>query len=300
MVIDMSARFVGVDWGTSNRRAYVYGAGGAVLRQADDGQGMLASRGRFASALDELLVQLEVPPETPVLMSGMVGSAQGWQEAPYLDPQVPLLDLSAHLMHLDGARSIVPGYRQREGLADVMRGEETQLLGLVLNGLRDGWVVLPGTHCKWVNLKNGCIERWSTYMTGEIFAMLSRSGTLAPLLEGGADVAEAFEAGLALARRGLPLTNTLFSVRAGVVGGTLPAARASSLVSGLLIGSEFVAMAASGHAGDEITLLASLSLCVPYQRAARSFGITATVADSHALYASAMRHLYQEGKNHAA
>jgi len=300
VVIGMDAQFVGIDWGTSNRRAYVYGAGGNCLRQEEDGQGMLAARGRFAESLDALLAQLAVPAGTPVLMSGMVGSAHGWHEAPYLDPQVPLLDLPAHLVALGGGRRIVPGYRQHEGLADVMRGEETQLLGLVVKGMRDGWVVLPGTHCKWVYLQHGCIKRWSTYMTGELFAMLSQQGTLAPLLAGADDVPQAFEAGLALARRGLPLTNTLFSVRAGVVGGTLPPAHARSLVSGLLIGTEFVAMAASRQAEGAITLLASLSLCAAYQRAARSFGVAATVADSHALYASAMQYLYQEGKNHAA
>lgn len=295
--------YVGIDWGTSNRRAYAFDADGACLRRLEDGEGMLAARGRFPEALGTLLACLGVPASTPVLMSGMVGSAQGWREVPYLDPCVPLPDLPAHLFALDDGRFIVPGYRQhggQAGIPDVMRGEETQLLGLVLEGMRDGWVVLPGTHSKWVLLEDGCIARWSTYMTGELFAMLSRQGTLAPLLEGGADVPQAFEDGLDLARRRLPLSNALFSLRAAVVTGSMPLAHARSMASGLLIGAEFAEMAAGGHAAPGITLLASSALCGPYRKAAAAFGINARLADAHAMYAGALHHLYQEGIHHVA
>jgi 2-dehydro-3-deoxygalactonokinase len=297
----MAAQFVGIDWGTSNRRAYVYSAHGDCLRQLEDDQGMLAARGRFAESLDALLSQLDVPLDSTVLMSGMVGSAQGWREVAYLDPAVPLLALPSYLTRVDGQRFIVPGYHQHSDLADVMRGEETQLLGLVASGMHSGWAVLPGTHSKWVHLDQGRISQWATYMTGELFSLVAQQGTLAALLSSGAaDDPEGFAAGVALARRALPLSRTLFTVRASVVSGSMPASQARAMVSGLLIGSEFAAMRASGLPCTEITLLASPAVRANYQTAARAFGIEVTAPDTHGLYGTAMRHLYQYGGKHAA
>jgi 2-dehydro-3-deoxygalactonokinase len=125
-------------------------------------------------------------------MSGMVGSASGWQEVDYLDASVPLEQLPQHLAAVTdpawaGRCHIVPGYVYRNGAAaDVMRGEETQLLGAVALGHRDGWLVLPGTHSKWVLLRDGVIQSFATYMTGELFAMLSKGGTLSAMMDGDA------------------------------------------------------------------------------------------------------------------
>lgn len=289
----MNQHVLGIDWGTTNRRAYLVDARGHCLRSHSDDRGMLAERGRFAASLESLRYAMEVPAATPVIMSGMVGSAQGWREAPYLGCEVPLAELPRHLVPVPdapGQVAIVPGYCQREGSIDVMRGEETQLLGAQVLGLGDGWVVLPGTHSKWVLLEGGRIRRFATYMTGELFASLSKDGTLAALI-GAADArddAAAFEAGLRLAQDKAPLTHSLFTVRARVVSGAMPAACARSFASGLLIGAEFAAAIDGGSAPARLSLLGSDALVARYRTAAAHFGIAAASFDPDAVYCAAL------------
>ena len=288
---------LGIDWGTSNRRAYLLGADGACLRRHEDDQGMLAVGGNFAGSLAALRARLDVDAAVPVVMSGMVGSASGWQEAPYLDLGVPLTDLPARLVPVEGHAGcfIVPGYCAREGDIDVMRGEETQLLGaLGLAGVGsvdsvDGALVLPGTHSKWVTLRGARVARLATYMTGELFAMLAAGGTLAALMAPGThnegDDDSAFKAGLAEARRQQPLTHALFGVRARVVSGAMPAAQARSFVSGLLIGAEFAA-----EATGAITIIGSPALGARYAGAAAQFSLAARVLDPDQVYLTALSH----------
>lgn len=304
-----SARLVGIDWGTSNRRAYVVDAeGGCLAAQADD-QGVLAARPHFARSLAGMLERLAVPDGVPVVTSGMIGSRQGWREAPYLDLDTPLDALPQHLLAVDDpglARHcfIVPGYAQRAAAAgiDVMRGEETQLLGAVALGRRDGWIVLPGTHSKWVLLRDGVIQRFATFMTGELYALLGAHGTLAALTDtpgdGGADDA-AFEAGVLEARRGAPLSHTLFGVRARVVTGALPAASSRAFLSGLLIGTEYVsAFDLLGEGGKDadggtrtVAAIGSAALSARHARAAAACGIELTPVDPDLAYCAALARL---------
>jgi 2-dehydro-3-deoxygalactonokinase len=288
----MRQQLVGIDWGTSNRRAYLIDRDGHCLFIHSDDQGMLAARGRFAESLGALLDTMQVAPQVPVVMSGMVGSAHGWREVPYLDTSVALDLLPSRLVRIDGHALgrdclIVPGYFQRVGGIDVMRGEETQLLGALALGRRDGWVVLPGTHSKWVLLRDGVIERISTFMTGELFSALAMHGTLAPLMSEDGDES-AFEAGLDEARLCAPLTNSLFRVRARVVAGAMPAGEARAFVSGLLIGTEFVAALDDGGAPPAVTLIASAALQPRYARAAALFGIDVHQLDPHRVYSAAL------------
>lgn len=284
-----SRRLLGIDWGTSNRRAYLVDAEGNCLVAHADDQGMLAARPDFAGSFARLLAALDVGPGIPVVASGMVGSAQGWREIPYLDIATPLEALPDRLVRIDDPRAgrpclIVPGYAQRGAHVDVMRGEETQLLGAVALGRRDGWFVLPGTHSKWVHVRDGVIGRIATFMTGELFATLSAHGTLAPLMAGDGDDDGAFVAGLDEARRGSPLSNALFGVRARVVTGALPAAQARSFVSGLLVGAEFVA--AGGDA--PLTCIGSSALQARYARAAAHFGMPLSGLDPDRVYCAAL------------
>ncbi|ELX10484.1 2-dehydro-3-deoxygalactonokinase DgoK [Janthinobacterium sp. HH01] len=297
----MDKNILGIDWGTSNRRAYLIDEHGACLAEHEDGQGMLAVGGRehFGAALAGLLAAMEIGPEVPVIMSGMVGSASGWQEVPYLDSAVPLQQLPAHLVAVADANwagrcRIVPGYCYRSGAAvDVMRGEETQLLGAVALGHRNGWLVLPGTHSKWVLLRDGLIQSLSTYMTGELFAMLSAGGTLSSMMGGDASDAEGYAIGLSQAGRDEPLSNTLFRVRAGVVSRSAPAAQAPAVVSGLLIGAEFSAASralkqAEAGGADRITVIGSPALAARYAVAAAHFGLQCEVLDPHRVYCAAI------------
>ena len=324
----MEARLIGVDWGSSSRRAYVIDGGGRCLHRLEDGEGALAARGRFAASLGAMLARLESEcgagalAGLPVVMSGMVGGAQGWQEVPYLDCGTPLSSLPDALVTLlDGPPGhvcrIVPGYRCGAGAeVDVMRGEETQLLGAEQLGLREGWAVLPGTHSKWVQLRSSAINSLSTFITGELFAMLQAGGTLAPLMAAGREPAhggqggggakageekagdvkaseamsgDAMAAGAMHARRHPPLTRALFSVRARVVTGAMPAAHARDYVSGLLIGSEFVAAQDAGYDSTEaLTLIGAPALAARYAAVAALFDFPTTIVDPHRAYCAAL------------
>ncbi|MFJ1466085.1 2-dehydro-3-deoxygalactonokinase [Massilia orientalis] len=293
MASSASHRLLGIDWGSSNRRAYLVDAAGTCLATRADDQGMLAVRPDFAGSFAALVAAMGVDPAIPAVASGMVGSAQGWREVPYLDIGVPLDALPDHVVRVDDPRAgrpcfIVPGYVQRGEHVDVMRGEETQLLGAVALGRRDGWFVLPGTHSKWVHLADGVIRRIATFMTGELFAMVSAHGTLAPLMAGAHDDDSAFVTGLDAARRGAPLSNALFGVRARVVSGAMPAAQARSFVSGLLVGTEFVAAVGLTGGGVPPTCIGSPVLRARYARAAVHFGTTLAGLDPDRVYCAAL------------
>jgi 2-dehydro-3-deoxygalactonokinase len=289
----VNKKIVGVDWGTSNRRAYLIDQSGACLAEHEDDQGMLAVAGRdkFGASLAGLLETMQLSPEVPVIMSGMVGSASGWQEVDYLDAATPLLQLPQHLAAVSdpawaGRCHIVPGYVYRSGaVADVMRGEETQLLGAIALGHRDGWIVLPGTHSKWVLLRDGVMQSFATYMTGELFAMLSRGGTLSAMMDGDTADADGFATGLNQAALNEPLSNSLFRVRAGVVSRSASAQQAAATVSGLLIGAEF---AAARGAAQGISVIGSPALAARYAIAARHFGLQCAVLDPHQVYCTAI------------
>jgi 2-dehydro-3-deoxygalactonokinase len=288
----MAQGLIGIDWGTTHRRAYLLDGQGALSAELGDDQGMLASQGRFPEALASLLAPW--PQGLPVLMSGMVGAATGWQEAPYLDAATPLTALAQQLVPLRGATggrrcAIVPGYRWRgaQGEVDVMRGEETQLLGALALGHGDGWYVLPGTHSKWVRVVKGAVSVLRTYMTGELFGLLGQHGTLAGMV-GGVELPSAFREGLGAAAGGA-LSHTLFGCRARVVAGDMPAANARSYLSGVLIGAEW--HDAIGHAGSppaQVTLIAAEHLAEGYKTAALHHGCAVCVLDPREVYLAAL------------
>lgn len=284
------ASLLGIDWGTSNRRAYVVDDGGNCLLQHEDAQGALAARGRFADALHGLQAELGVDAQVPVVMSGMVGSALGWQEVAYLDHGVALARLPETLVPVTGAPGcfIVPGYCYREhGSVDVMRGEESQLLGALALGHGDGLYVLPGTHSKWVELAGGAIQRLTTYITGELFAMLRAGGTLAALM-GDSDDVQALQAGAERAQRGDALSHALFEARARVVAGDAAAASTRSYVSGLLIGTEFSARREDGGQMPLLRLIAARGLEAPYLEVARLLGCPVQLIDPDRAYCAAL------------
>ncbi len=291
--------WIGVDWGTTHRRAYTLDPTGHCTTEASDDQGALTTRGRHAESLTAWLPALGATADTPVAMSGMVGSAFGWQEAPYLGPDVPLEALPHKLVAIHGhpQRFIVPGYcvRDASGQPDVMRGEETQLLGAVAMGLRDGWFVLPGTHSKWVLLQDGRIQQLRTYMTGELFALLSTHGTLAAASQpAGAEPLwsqPAFADGVAAGAPGA-LAHQLFACRARVVTGTMPAAQAQAYLSGLLIGSELQDVLQDlGQA--QFHLIGSPALAEAYQVAARQLGSALHLLSPREVILSGFRFIQQ-------
>ncbi len=163
-----------IDWGTSSFRLWLLSNDGAVLAERRSDEGMIrAANTGFDAVLERHLAELGAPAKLPVIICGMAGARQGWREAGYLDTPADVADIIRNALIVDGYPRdvrILPGIAQREaGAPDVMRGEETQLLGLVADGVRSGLVCMPGTHSKWVTLGGGKVEGFSTYMTGELF-----------------------------------------------------------------------------------------------------------------------------------
>lgn len=280
-------------------------AGVCVDSYADD-QGALACKGRFDQAFTELLQKLKTQPPR-VVMSGMVGSALGWQEVPYLDPAVALYELPAHLARVKECSSpvdsaIVPGYcvRDQFNQPDVMRGEETQLLGAWSLGHLSGWFLMPGTHSKWIEIKDGRIVQLRTYMTGELYGLLRQHGTLAAALSSQTGQpawdSAAFAEGVHAARHGT-LSHLLFSARSRVVCGDMPAASASAYLSGLLIGSELHDVLCDSprtEAAATFKLIGSPELARYYQEAAIPLGLKFELIDAQAAYIAALSYLQSE------
>ena len=159
--------FIAVDWGTTNRRAYRLDPAGTCVAEFEDGEGVLSVvHGGFPQAVAEIRARLG---DLPLLLAGMVGSNRGWMEAPYV-PSPAGIDALAHSLVWAGEReAIVPGVSYiGDGRADVMRGEEVQLLGAVDCGEvpPQALVCHPGTHNKWVAVEEGRIAAFRTVMTG--------------------------------------------------------------------------------------------------------------------------------------
>ena len=278
--LTMQPSLLAVDWGTSALRAALLAADGTVLAEHAAQRGLLSvPPGAWAAAFEaEFGAWRAAHPGLPCLMAGMVGSRQGWVEAPYCACPAGLDDLAAQLCWLPAATAhtgrlaIVPGLcTQAAGLPDVMRGEETQVFGaLRLLGLMGAdWVtlVLPGTHSKWVTVQRGRITGFTTHMTGEVYALLRQQSILARGLPADDELwdAEAFEAGVASAAQAGGLLHHLFSVRTlGLFNRATGPALASRL-SGLLIGEELRAQAPP--AGQAVVLVGSPALTQRYQRA---------------------------------
>ena len=253
--------WIAVDWGTSQLRAWLMRGDGNILerRQSDAGMGTLARDG-FEPAL-RALVGDALP--APVLACGMVGSRQGWVEAPYSTaPCAP--PGAAEAVAVPGMDvRILPGVKQ-DRPADVMRGEETQIAGyLATHPGFDGVICLPGTHTKWVHISAGEIVSFRTAMTGEMFALLSRHSVLRHSVGTGWD-ADSFAAGVDQAiSRPEALAASLFSLRAeGLLDGLTPDA-ARARLSGLLIGAELAAMRPY-WLGRDVSLIGAESLSRAY------------------------------------
>jgi 2-dehydro-3-deoxygalactonokinase len=220
-------------------------------------------------------------------MSGMVGSRQGWVEVPYVQCPAGFDEIAAKLVKVGWANRegwIVPGLSCRDtaGVPDVMRGEETQILGCGV----EGTICLPGTHSKWVEVKGGRIERFSTLMTGEVYAVLKQHSILGRMIEEGRADADAFAEGVGRSGKAGGLLHHLFGVRTRGLMGELSAAASASYLSGILIGHELRSQNAK-----QVHLLGAPALAALYQQAAALLGIEARTLDSD----SAVRSLYRLG-----
>jgi len=229
--------FIAVDWGTTNRRAYLLDATGHRTDEFEDAKGVLTVTD-FPAAVAEIRERLG---DRPLLLAGMIGSNKGWVEAPYVPCPAGIDELAANLTWAGEREAIVPGVSYiGQGRADVMRGEEVQLLGGVAAGLvaKEALVCHPGTHNKWALLRGGIIKTFGTVMTGELFSLLKDHSILADLLAGPVEPNDAFKRGVRSALENDLLPASLFGVRAGVLLGQTNKDDAASYVSGLLVGTD--------------------------------------------------------------
>ncbi|MGN6270287.1 MAG: 2-dehydro-3-deoxygalactonokinase [Sphingomonas sp.] len=286
------AELLAVDWGTTNRRVYALDAEGGVLATERDDRGILAiERGGFAA---EAAAIRERFGDLPMLCAGMVGSIGGWTEAAYRPCPAGLDDLAAALTWVEpGRTAIVPGVSfAGDGRADVMRGEEVQLLGAVAAGMAppDALLCQPGTHCKWATMAAGRIVSFRTTMTGELFAQLKARSLLADFMNGEVADGAAFRNGLA-ASANRTLLGDLFGARASVLTGRRDRADVAAYVSGLLIGSD-VREQAIGR-GTIVHLLADATLGSLYEAAITAAGGEAIRVDSHDAFVAGITRLWR-------
>lgn len=289
----MTRPVIAVDWGTSSFRAYRLDESGGIVERHESAGGILRVRGGdFATALEaEIGPWIAARPGALVVMSGMIGSRQGWREVPYVACPAEPAEIAAGLERVDWGEDdaeawIVPGLldESRPGQPDVMRGEEAQVLG-ALPALPDGGglVCLPGTHSKWVRVERGVLQSFATYMTGEVFDLLQGHSILSRLMTKGAVNADRwFLEGVMLGRQG-GLLSRLFSARSRALTGDLPEAEVRSYLSGLLIGDELAT--AVPETPTEIHLLGAPALTTLYEAALGKLGHKVSRLDPDAVAA---------------
>ncbi len=289
----MNPTLIALDWGTSSLRAFLMDAGGKVLEERHSPHGIvrLPEPGipGFEAAFEEICGGwLDRWPALPVVAGGMVGSAQGWQEAGYAACPADAQRLAAEAAEVTTRRGvrmlIAPGvvFDPKGEAPDVMRGEEIQIAGALLENpslVAASYFLMPGTHSKWAEVRDGRIIRFASYMTGEMFAVMCNHSLLGRLMvdesprPGAAEAA--FARGVALARKAGPgdLANQIFATRTLGLTQQLPAAVLKDFLSGLLIGHEIVSgLAHAPHREATLVLVGEGSLCRRYADVLASFG----------------------------
>ncbi|MFG5380552.1 2-dehydro-3-deoxygalactonokinase [Yoonia sp. R2-816] len=296
---DIKPDWIAVDWGTSNMRAWAMSASGTVLAEArsDKGMGELARDGFEPELLRTVGDWINGP--VTVIACGMVGSRQGWVEAPYSAVPCPALPegfARAPAQHPDLQVYVIPGVKQASP-ADVMRGEETQIAGfLARNKNWDGVICLPGTHTKWVHVSADEVVSFQTFMTGELFATISEHTVLRHSIaaEGWDDDAFATAVTDAMARPER-LAARLFSLRAEGLLNDLSGAAARARLSGLLIGAELAA-AKPYWLGQQIAVIGAGDLSKLYVDALAAQHAPATQVQGDAITIAGLTAAYRRLK----
>ncbi|MGK5047580.1 2-dehydro-3-deoxygalactonokinase [Janthinobacterium sp. GB4P2] len=318
--IQHQTQLIALDWGTSSLRAYRLGVDGQVLdlrslpwgvmrlpevapvkkSGVDDADGKAGFELAFEQACGDWL---RATPDAPVIAAGMVGSREGWRETPYLSIPITAGQIGSTLNTVRTRSGkvvhIVPGLIQNSALPNVMRGEETQVIGALsmLDAAQDGarseqeetLIGLPGTHSKWVGIRRQSgdmqnhITHFSTFMTGELYAMLCAHSILGRGMQTGdtgGDDHIAFDRGVLVAQTSAGragVLSTIFSTRTLGLTGVLDGAGQREYLSGLLIGHEIAALKIllqeQGEQLPRVILIGDAALCGRYMRALRAHGI---------------------------
>jgi 2-dehydro-3-deoxygalactonokinase len=279
----MMKPFIALDWGTSSFRAYEVDGAGKVLNQVSAPGGILAVKDqKFEETLESHIGAWDKA--LPIVASGMITSRQGWVECAYAQCPAGASDLAKSLhVHTTASRRkvhFITGlhYKSPSIGHDVIRGEETQVVGSLASGARH--FVTPGTHSKWIEVEGQNVVSFATYMTGESFALYSQHSILGRLMSGDGADAAAFKRGVEQAFADpAGLLHALFSVRTLGLFKDVAAEALHDYLSGLLIGTE-VAHATMGHdRGAEYQVLGSPSLARAYVTVLQFAGLKVTTGD---------------------
>jgi 2-dehydro-3-deoxygalactonokinase len=279
----LSSAFIVLDWGTSSFRAYLLNTDGTVQETVTASHGILAVKdGAFDAALESHIGKWDM--KLPIMASGMITSRQGWVELPYVACPASLQSIAAavHLHTSKHGRKIyfVPGISTHgpDGAPDVIRGEETQVLGATEGGSEH--FVTPGTHSKWITVKDREITGFSSYMTGEVFALLKTHSILGKLMTGDMASPSAFERGV---RAGLKdpagFLHNIFSTRTLALFNEMPTDHLGSYLSGQVIGTEIAHAIAKNPTGAQYRILATPTLGEHYMTAMKIAGLSVSYGE---------------------
>ena len=266
---------ISLDWGTTSLRSYLIGAAGKILATRAGPYGILQiNNGDFATALRQLAGDwLKKYAYSPILASGMIGARQGWREVPYADVPAGLADLQP--VRFDGFERplyFIPGlvFHNPSGVPDIMRGEETQVVGIGTDGI----FLLPGSHSKWVLVQKNKIIWFSTFITGELFAVLKDHSILGRMMAGTKSDDEAFSRGVSYGALSKSSMQALFSARTLALFGELPESGVADYLSGLLIGAEITeARDMINTSNTDITIVGGQDLSDRYEKALAMCGL---------------------------
>jgi 2-dehydro-3-deoxygalactonokinase len=285
---------IALDWGTTSLRAYLLDANGNTLEKKSAPLGILKIPDQNFDAVFEEMCGPWLRnglKGAPILASGMIGSRQGWREAPYVPCPATIDQIAEKLISLTTKNGhllfIVPGINTTNlaDVPDVIRGEETQIFGALDSSATKQLFVLPGTHSKWAQVNDGRVEHFATFMTGEVFAILCEHSILGRTMIGSADDPQSFKRGFEYAMNervnNAGLLQQLFSARTLALFERMPGEALHAYLSGLLIGSEiYGALKLLGNE-NEVTIIAEPALAARYQRALDFAGVSASVADEN-------------------
>lgn len=289
--------WIALDWGTSNLRAYGLDEAGRVLATRDSTKGMGSLKAeQFEPALMELVEPwLQTGRVIPVVACGMVGAKQGWKEASYRQVPCPPME-SGNLTEVSNLDprirvSIIPGLCQLDP-PDVMRGEETQIAGILFNKPDfEGTVCLPGTHSKWVSVRNGRVENFQTFMTGEIFSLLSDKSVLRFSFNGDEEAIDDrcfLETIAEFANKKAAIAGELFRIRAASLLQDLKPDQAAARLSGLLIAEE-LAGSKIYWSGNRVAIIGAPKVAELYQKALKTIGVESDIYDVAELTLAGMK-----------
>lgn len=278
---------IGVDWGTTSFRAFRIARDGTIRDRRASPRGILnVPDNRFAVTLREEIGPWLAAGDDHVLLSGMIGSRQGWKEAPYLPCPAGAPDIAAALTDIPfdwGLVKLVPGLAAEDtaGVPEVMRGEETQIIGCLAAFGGAGLACLPGSHSKWARIDAGRITGFTTHLTGEAFAALRGHTILGRMMRDGATEPAAFDQGVARSADADGLLHHVFGARTLALTGRMAESATASYLSGILIGHE-VRAALGGQRGVVVQLIGAPELTALYASAIAACGCYAERHDGDA------------------